>query len=380
MARLLLAAIGATALLALASSASAATTADRQLDAAMKKLVVMKGGPPGAISVVQRGEQRTVHRAGVANLKGRAPLRSTDHMRIASMSKAFSGAVALSLVEKSVLSLDDTIVQRLPSLPAAWGQVTLRQLLDHTSGLPDYTKDKTLLALLARKPHTLFLPLGTVLTYVDDKRLNFAPGSEYNYSNSDNIVVALMAQAATGRTYDELLASEVYAPASLTQTSVPDGFRIPAPYIHGYDLTLDPTEDISTALSMSFVWASGAIISTPDDLTSFIRAYTSRKFFGQATQDQQLRLVAGHSEPIGPGRNLAGLGIFQYTTRCGAVYGHTGNFPGYTQFMAATLDGNRSATFAINTQLNTDNLTRTQRPVFAALRRAEETAVCAALD
>jgi D-alanyl-D-alanine carboxypeptidase len=145
-------------------------------------------------------------------------------------------------------------------------------------------------------------------------------------------------------------------------------------------MTVNPPADISTALAMSFVWASGGIISTPDDLTSFIRAYSSRKFFGQATQDQQLQLVAGHSEPIGPGRNLAGLGIFRYTTRCGAVYGHTGNFPGYTQFMAATLDGNRSATFAITTQLNTDNLTRTQRPVFAALRRAEETAVCAALD
>ena len=86
----------ATMLVALVPSASAATTADRQLDAAMKKLVAMKGGPPGAISVVQRDGQRKVHRAGVANLRHRTPLRSTDHMRIASMSKAFSGAVALS--------------------------------------------------------------------------------------------------------------------------------------------------------------------------------------------------------------------------------------------------------------------------------------------
>src|SRR3954453_1570700 len=221
-----LAALAAIALLALVPSASAATTADRQLDAAMKRLAAVRGGPPGAISVVQRGEQRTVHRAGVANLKHRAPLRSTDHMRIASMSKAFSGAVALSLVEKGVLSLDDTIAQRLPSLPAAWGAVTLRQALDHTSGLPDFTKDKTLLALLDRKPHTLFLPLGTILSYVADEPLNFVPGSRFLYSNSDNITVALMAQAASGRTYDDLLASEVYAPAGLIQTSMATGFRI----------------------------------------------------------------------------------------------------------------------------------------------------------
>ena len=97
-------------------------------------------------------------------------------------------------------------------------------------------------------------------------------------------------------------------------------------------------------------------------------------------QDQQLQLVDGHSEPIGPGVNRAGMGIFQYSTRCGVVYGHTGNFPGYTQFMGATLGGTRSATFAINMQLDSAKLSRTQRPVFAALRKAEETAVCAALS
>jgi D-alanyl-D-alanine carboxypeptidase len=371
--------LAATALLALASTAAAATAADRQLDAALKRLVAMKGGPPGAISIVQRDGRRKVHRAGVANRRNRAPMRSTDRMRIASMSKAFSGAVALSLVNKGVLSVDDTIGKWLPSLPAAWGQVTLRQLLDHTSGLPDFTKDKTLLHLLARKPHTLFLPLGTVLTYVADERLRFASGSQYRYSNSDNITVALMAEAATGRTYDDLLASEVYTPAGLIQTSMPDGFRIPAPYIHGYDMTVNPPQDISTALAMSFVWASGGILSTPDDLTSFIRAYAGRKLFDQAVQDQQLQLVDGHSDPIGPGRNKAGLGIFRYSTRCGAVYGHTGNFPGYTQFMAATLDGERSVTFSINEQLNPENFAKGQATVFAALRRAEETAVCATL-
>jgi D-alanyl-D-alanine carboxypeptidase len=372
---------GLSAIAALAfAPAAAAATADRQLDTEMKKLVTMNGGPPGAISVVQRGEQRVVHRAGVASLRERTPMRSSDRMRLASMAKAFSGAVAMSLVEKGVLSVDDTIAKWLPSLPGAWGQVTLRQLLDHTSGLPDYTKDKTLLALLARKPHTLFLPLGTVLAYVADEPLNFAPGSRFLYSNSDNIAVALMAQAATGRTYDELLASEVYTPAGLTQTSMPVGFRIPAPYIHGYDKTMTPPQDISTALAMSFVWASGGILSTPEDITSFIRAYVGRKFFGAATQAQQLQLVGGHSEPIGPGRNLAGLGIFQYTTRCGVVYGHTGSFPGYTQFMAATLDGTRSVTFSINEQLDPHNFAKGQAKVFRALRQTEETAVCAARD
>ena len=77
----------------------------------------MDGGPPGVIAVVQRGQSREVHSFGVRNIKGDLPLRANDHMRIASAAKAFSGAVALSLVSKGVLSLNDTIGELLPDLP-----------------------------------------------------------------------------------------------------------------------------------------------------------------------------------------------------------------------------------------------------------------------
>jgi len=166
----------------------------------------------------------------------------------------------------------------------------------------------------------------------------------------------------------------------MTQTSLPDGPRLPQPYIHGYDLTEDPPEDVSTVAAMSYVWATGGISSTPDDLTGFIRADLGRKLFGQATQDQQLQLVNGQSEPIGPGVNQAGLGIFAYATRCGTVYGHTGNWFGYTQFAAASLDGSRSVTVSVNERLHPTLPTKAERLAFAALRRTEETAVCAALS
>ena len=366
------------AVLALAGTADAATSAAQQLDQAMVKLVAMPGGPAGAISVVQQGHKRTVHRAGVGDKRGRTPIRSTDHMRMASTSKAFSGAVALALVDQGMLSLDDTIAQRLPSLPAAWGSVNLRQLLDHTSGLPDFSAAKAYLTTLGRTPHKLFLPHATLLSFVAGDPLTFAPGTQFRYSNSDNIVVALMAEQATGQPYAALLASLVFGPLGLNSTSLPDGFRLPAPYIHGYDNEGNNPEDLSTAISMSAVWASGGMVSSPIDANEFVRGYVGRKLFGQATQDQQLQLVDGHSEPTGPGANRAGAGIFQYRTRCGTVYGHTGNFPGYTQFLAATLDGERSVTFSISEQLNED-MTGRQLVVFNALRRAEETAVCAAL-
>ena len=130
--------------------------------------------------------------------------------------------------------------------------------------------------------------------------------------------------------------------------------------------------------SAAWLWASGGIVSTPLELNRFIRAYAGAKLFSRNVQAQQLRFVPGNSEPSGPGQNSAGIGIFRYRTRCGTVYGHTGNFFGYTQFAAATLNGRRSVTVSINEQLNQTS-TGQALAVFRRLRAAEATAVCAAL-
>ncbi len=167
------------------------------LDRALEDLVAMPGGPPGVIAVVQRGQRREIHTFGVANLESGRRMRIDDRMRLASTAKAFSGAVALSLVSQGALSLDDTIGERLPDLPDAWSQVTLRQLLNHTSGLPDYTDDPDFVAAVVAS-FTQAPPPVELLSYVEDEPLRFAPGSEYRYSNSDNIVVGLMIEAATG--------------------------------------------------------------------------------------------------------------------------------------------------------------------------------------
>jgi D-alanyl-D-alanine carboxypeptidase len=184
----------------------------------------MEGGPPGVIAVVQRGQHRKVHTFGVANLKNNRPMRVDDRMRIASAAKAFSGAVALSLVSKGVLSLNNTIGELLSDLPKpppdAWAEVTLRQLLNHTSGLPDFSGDEGFQDAVRVSP-TQAPRSEKLLTYVydHDPPLLFDPGSEYNYANSDNIAVALMVEAATGRTYESQLQEQVYEPLGLRKTT-----------------------------------------------------------------------------------------------------------------------------------------------------------------
>jgi D-alanyl-D-alanine carboxypeptidase len=368
--------LATVAVTAPAAAASPAGKADRALDRALRRLVNMPAGPPGAAVMVQRGGRARFHRAGVAEVRSRRRLRSRQHMRIASVSKAFSGAVALALVDRGFLSLDDTIGKRLPGFPAAWSAVTLRQLLNHTSGLPDYTKDPGFLAFLNANPHAYLAP-DQILPFVEDEPLQFPPGSAYAYSNSDNITVGLMAQAATGGSYEGELSVDVFEPLGLRRTSMPAGFRLPRPFIHGYDVQPPtPPQDVSTVLSVATVWASGGIVSTPRDLNRFIRGYVGGKLFGRRTRRRQLRFVAGSSDPPGPGTNAAGLAVFRYRTRCGTVYGHTGSFPGYTQFAAASRSGRRSATVSVNTQLNPD---AGDPAVFRALRRVDELAVCSAL-
>lgn len=341
-------------------------TLQRQLDA----LVAADGGPPGAIVTLRRGSDMQVLTAGTTNVRtGRTP-RATDHMRIASVAKAFSGAVALRLVAEGRLRLRDQIGDVMPDLPRRWHGVTLRQLLNHTSGLPDYTQSDGFLEQFETDPGGYVSPR-TIISWVAGDGLEFTPGTQYQYSNTDNIVVGLMAERVTHLPYRRLLRRIVFEPLGLRRTSFPSQPPLPRPYIHGY--VVEPgssPQDVSTLLSPSGAWASGAIVSTPKDLGTFIGAYLAPELFPRSVKARQLRFVrGGESSPPGPGRNAAGLAVFRYRTRCGTVYGHTGNFPGYVQFAAATRDGRRAVTTSLN-------IPAPEGELLAQMREMQETAVC----
>jgi D-alanyl-D-alanine carboxypeptidase len=359
--------------LGLAAPAAAAPPSAADVQRGLERLVAAKGGPPGAIATMYRDGKTTVLRAGRADAKRPGAPKATDHMRIASVAKAFSGAVALNLVRAGGLGLDDTIAQRLGGMPAAWGSVTVRQMLNHTSGLPDYTQSKGF-ARQAEKDPRGFVSPSKIIGWVRADPLEFAPGSRYEYSNTDNIVIGLIVEAITGQPYGQALEEIVFAPAQLRRTSFPTKPALPKPFIHGY--VVEPGEaptDVSTFLSPSGAWASGAVVSTPRDLNTFIRSYLGLKFFSAAQQQEQMQFVSGgESSPPGPGQNSAGLALFRYETKCGTVYGHTGNFPGYVQWAAATADGTRAVTTSLNIPAPSGKLLK-------QLRRVQTTAVCALL-
>jgi D-alanyl-D-alanine carboxypeptidase len=359
---------------AAAAPVSAAGAADAALDQALTRLVRHSDGPPGIAALVQRGDRAVLHRAGTADLATGAPIQPFDSMRLASVSKAFSGAAALSLAAGGTLSLRDTVGKWLPGLPRAWSTVTLRELLSHTSGIPDFSQTEAFREALLKS--LLKAPPPRVLLSYAGTGLNFAPGSKYEYSNSDNIVVGLMVEAATGKSYENELRERVFGPLGLEHTSLPRGAGMPAQVMHGYDVAPPQApEDVTHLFAAGWTWASGGIVATPDDANTFIRAYVRGATTSPPIRMAQFEFRPGSSEPPGPGQNRAGLAIFRYQTRFGTVYGHTGNTPGYTQFAAASGNGRRSVVVSANSQI-----TPTTNPErFAELRQIYTVAVCAAL-
>ena len=343
------------------------------LQASLEALVKNESGPPAVIVVLDDGTGSAVYTAGTSTVGTNDPPTPHDYVRVASLSKAMTAAVALSLVDEGVLRLDDTVGEWLPELPAAWHDITLLELLNHTSGVPDFTQSPEYGKEVTSSPTEALPPLD-ILSFAGSST-DFPAGAGYAYSNSNPFVVALMIEAAMAATYEDLLVERVFEPLDMGESYLPaaDDPTVSAPTLRGYELVDEAPEDVTELLSFGgWAWASGGIVSTPADLSKFVRGYVGGALFGAALRRQQHDfLLRGNSDPKGPGTNRAGAGLFAYQTRCGLVYGHTGSIPGYTQFIAATADGTRSMVFTISTQVSDELLPK--------LRAVEQQALCALL-
>jgi D-alanyl-D-alanine carboxypeptidase len=333
-------------------------------------------GIPGIAVEIHSSEGSEFLAAGDASLEAEQPRppAENDHFRIASVTKAFTAAVVMQLTEEGPLSLEDSVEHWAPGLLAEGDSITVRYLLAHTSGLPDYTKDEEFLeAFVAGED----LPPQRLVSFVSSEPLAFEPGTKYEYSDTDNIVLGMIVEAVTGRSYEQELHSRVLDPLELQATVLPEGTAMPDPHAQGYQYEPESEgagepENVTTALDPSAAWASGALVSTPADLSRFFGGLLGGELVGEDTLEQMKETLAGEGSPSGPGTKRAGLGIFSYELPCGVVWGHTGQFPGYQTFGAATPDGrNELAMMA--------NATGISEQANEALVYAQQLAACRAL-
>jgi len=362
----------ATLLLAPSAPAKFRGAPDSGLQRALEAIVDSPAGPPGVAVLIDRGPHKEFLAAGSAG----GGLRPAPWLRfrIASVAKGFNAYVGAKLARAGKLTFADTVGGAIPGVLPAADPVTLQQLLQHTSGLADYIRDPVFVEQLLADPTRYFSP-AQLTGFVREEPLEFAPGSRYHYSDTDNIAAALIEEAASGLSYEQLLAKRVFGPLGMRESSLPSTPKMPRPFMHGYDVEPGKKpEDVSELLNPAGAWASGGIVSSPIDLSRFARAYVPTVL--RASRGLAGAFRPGSSSPPGPGKNFAGLGIFRYQTGCGTVYGHTGSFPGYRVFLAASADGRRSVVFVANAQIVPG---QGSPRVAAAITKVQAHAVCRAL-
>lgn len=307
-----------------APAALAVVQQDAIVAAARKELRAFGGREPipGVfLALYVPGKAPYVKSVGYADLRAKAPFQLGDKFRVGSNTKTFVVTVLLQLVDEGRVHLDDPLSTFAlgVTIPNA-KNITLRELCEMRSGLfeayntPQFDK-------MNITPQTKIAPQRLVRWAVAQKPL-FAPGSRYNYSNTNYLILGLVIQALTHDTVGNQIRKRLLKPMALRGTSYPDGPSMPTPYSHGYGLNAQKNwEDVSVDIPPAVTGAAGAMISTVPDMARWVKSYVRGTMNGKRTQRERLRCI-----PIAPGSDLRfGLGI-----GCGGGwYGYTGGLPGY---------------------------------------------------
>ena len=340
--------VTAAALVAATAPAKPAPTAKATaLQQGVERLV--RAGVPGAILLVRNGTSAVRLTAGLGDVASRTPMRASDHYKVASLTKTYTATVVLQLVGEGTLRLDDSIDRWLPRLVPNGRNITIRQLLHHVSGLSDFESDPRYLApYLAGDLGHYWSPRALVKLAVSHPPL-FPPGhtSHTSYSNTNYVLLGLIVEAATHNSIGSELRSRIFEPLHLRETTYQTKPGLPSPYAHGYLVLRNPPATDVSGLSPSLSPASGAIVSTADDVADFYRGLLS----GHLLRPDLLRAMEttateGTHVDI-PGQRY-GLGLELFPTSCGDALGHNGVIPGYVTFAFSSVDGAHQAVLMVN--------------------------------
>jgi D-alanyl-D-alanine carboxypeptidase len=319
-----------------------ALTSGTVVDDTVRRLVA--DGAPGAIALVRTHAGTKGAVAGLARVTPRLRLRIDDRYRIASVTKTFVATVVLELVEEGKLALADTLQRRLPGLVPNGAGITVRHLLNHTSGLFDYDSDKKWQAARFATPGRVWTPRELVEVATAHPPL-FKPGSRWAYSNTNYILLGLVIEAVTGSPLGEELERRLFRRLALRSTSYPTRTAIGGRFAHGYVVSRPPIPrppgtliDVSALLSPSG-WGAGQIVSSAGDVAAFYAALLGGRLLKPGVLASMKSPVSGHDYGLG-------LGVFH--TPCGKAFGHDGDFPGYRSVALSTPNGRRVAVVMVN--------------------------------
>lgn len=355
---------------------------DPTLDLVARLQQLVDLGAPGAMALVRIGEREQVAAAGLADVETRRRADIDDVFRIASITKMVTATIVLQLASEKKLSLDDAVGKHLRSAHRRVARISIRQLLDHSSRIPEYLTDgramlsaRSIIAMLKRRT-----PQRDLVAQAIAGRWNADPFSEYDYSNTNYVLLAQVIEAVTGQSFESAVAARVIEPLGLHRTGFPDAAgRLPFQHMRAYlpadglsgvltdfrrlvDVTEHPytlggdgglfssLADLSRLLDA--VWTAGVLLDA--------RAQASR--FARMRQDHEARVRYG-------------LGVMAIGLSCGiTIVGHEGRDIGLTTLAFDEPLRRRRIVLVINTVVDgspklEQALSRLQSDVFCGLEK-----------
>ncbi|WP_438486729.1 serine hydrolase domain-containing protein [Streptomyces sp. S186] len=313
------------------------TALQQAVQQAADQLVAL--GAAGVQFRVARGDISFVVTSGVAELGTDRPVPADGRFRISCITKPFVAVAVLQLVAEGRIDLDRTVESYLPGLLPHGEKITIRQLMQHTSGLYNYMDS-------FQKPGDRFLrdrykhfEPEDLVAIAAAKPLEFEPGSKFAYCNTNYFVIGLLIKKVTGRSYRDEITERILEPLGLTDTFLPgDDPNIPGPHAHGYMQIGGESVDV-TLMNPSEAGCAGEIISTTADLDRFFTALFSGKLLNEPEFTEMTTVVPEdmiEDLPMGIGY---GLGIMKLgNDKDLDLWGHGSGIPGYSTFAATTRD------------------------------------------
>ncbi|MEV0822865.1 serine hydrolase domain-containing protein [Nonomuraea rubra] len=332
------------------TNSTASPTYDRSILEADLKAIHGKG-VPGLLAAAHTGRELLTARYGVAELGSDRPIAYDSYFRMGSTSKTFTATAVLQLVGEGLLSLDDLVEDWLPGVVRGNGndgtRITVRRLLQQTSGLPEYMYDVPIWSAKDFQEHRFdsYTPEELVAIAMRHEP-NWVPepgDQRWNYSNTNYILLGMIIKKVTGMERSRVVMDRIIRRLGLAHTFIPgDDPRLPEPHPKGYTEFPDSTEPVeTTGWNLTPADAAGDLVTTAADLVRFWQALLGGELLEPAQLAAMKETVpAPEWDPVFPGASY-GLGIARFRSPCGPYWGHAGNTPGHTSHSGFTEDGRR---------------------------------------
>jgi CubicO group peptidase (beta-lactamase class C family) len=275
----------------------------------------------GSVLISQHGHVLVSKGYGFANRAGKTPNGPQTRFAIGSNTKQFTAAAILLLQGQGKLKVTDLICKYIPQCPAAWGVITIQELLTHTSGIVDYVNTLTDFVGYAGPPLT---PL-QVIAHIRDLPLEFVPGTTWKYDNSGYFLLGYIIEQVSGTSYEAFLQKNILAPLNLRDTGYNhDSNRMATGYPDGYSAT--PIQPLDPWLTYS----AGALYSTVEDMNRWEQALTTDALLPAASRAEMFTIQMAITDPAYPPMYGGyGYGFFIGTDAGRQIIWHGGSVPGF---------------------------------------------------